>query len=223
MMNVEVETEFERPFGGVYSTGEVALYIKATMPDLLAFPGLNARHIARWASAGLGGEDSKRYFDRRFFVNFMALVSFRLVAAMRAQGISGKAIRLAHTKLQEKKGWPHPFAMAPVWERTPDLFADIKGIPAAVTHFNPFGEGCHGLTFDADGQAITWSPAPDVLLNPRIRGGIPCAEGSRVDTATFWGGHLRGESLQYQAESYSRTVPQVKAAIAWESKIAEFY
>ena len=221
----KIETEGSPAFGGAYSTGEAALYIKATMPDSLAFPKLSARHIARWAREGLGGKDFlyPTRPNRPILFNFPALISFRMVAAMRAGGISSKDIRLAHSRLQEDTGWRHPFAMAPVWEWTPDLFAEIRGIPAAATHFNPFGEGCHGLTFNADRQANTWSPAPEVMLDPRIRSGIPCIEGSRVDTATFGGGHLRGESLQYQAESYSRTVPQVKAAIAWESKVAGFY
>ena len=163
-----IETEGSPTFGGAYSTGEAALYIKATMPDSLAFPKLSARHIARWAREGLGGKDFlyPTRPNRPILFNFPALISFRMVAAMRAGGISSKDIRLAHSRLQEDTGWRHPFAMAPVWERTPDLFSEIRGIPAAATHFNPFGEGCHGLTFDADGQATTWSPAPEVLIGP---------------------------------------------------------
>ena len=218
-----IETEGSPTFGGAYSTGEAALYIKATMPDSLAFPKLSARHIARWAREGLGGKDFlyPTRPNRPILFNFPALISFRMVAAMRAGGISGKDIRLAHSRLQEDTGWRHPFAMAPVWERTPDIFSEIRGIPAAATHFNPFGEGCHGLTFDADGQATTWSPAPEVLFDPGIVSGAPCVTGSRLTTDTLAGCQRLGDSPEYLARMYNKPLNRIEAALAWEKKLAK--
>ena len=221
----EMETKASPAYRGVYSSREAALYIRATMPGSLDFPKLNAWHLSRWLRAGLGTDAFRHSFYRPGYVNFLDLISFRMVAALRAGGISHRSVKLAHDRLQWKKGWRHPFAMAPVWEGdsdTIDAIAEIEDA-VAVAQLLPFGEGCHGLTFDLEGTAADWSPAPGVLLAPRIVSGEPCIKGSRVATSTFWGGYQRGESMKILARAYGKSVAEAEAALAWERKLAEFY
>ena len=226
MTNIALETEAVNPgspaYRGLYRNRIVALYIRANMPGSLTFADLNSRHIARWMRAGLGTDEYRQDFYLPGHCNFLDLISFRMVAAMRAGGISGRAIKVFHSALQEGKGWPVPFAMRPVWEGKPEVFRRLPGVPKPVKDFRPFGEGCHGLTFDGDGLAEVWSPAPGVALDPRRATGKPCIAGSRTPTYIFRHGYEAGESLEYQAEGYARTVAEVVAAIAWEKKVAEF-
>ena len=218
----EMETKASPAYRGAYSNREAALYIRATMPGSLAFPRLNAWHLSRWLQDGLGTDEFRHSFYRPGYVNFLDLISFRMVAVLRAGGISHRSVKLAHDRLQGKKGWRHPFAMAPVWEGDSDTIAEIEDA-VAVAQLLPFGEGCHGLTFDLEGAAAAWSPAPGVLLDPRIVSGEPCIKGSRVATATFWGGYQRGESVEALAWAYGKSVAEAEAALVWERKLAEFY
>ena len=274
----EMETKASPAYRGVYSSREAALYIRATMPGSLAFPKLNAWHISRWLRAGLGTDAFRHSSYRPGYVNFLDLISFRMVAALRAGGISHQSVKLAHARLQRKKGWRHPFAMASVWEGDSDTIAEIEDAAAvaqlqplatvavgegdtgtiaeiedaatvvefhpfvtmpvwerdtgtiaeiedavAVAQLLPFEEGCRGLTFDLEGAAADWSPAPGVLLDPRIVSGEPCIKGSRVATSTFWGGYQRGDSMQTLARAYGKSEAEAEAALAWERKLAEFY
>jgi uncharacterized protein (DUF433 family) len=227
-----IETKDASPFAGVYSTREAALYIRATLVQPPRFPRINTQHVSWWAREGLGGGDFEPNGSSPDFINFLQLVSYRMVAAMRAYGISSRDIRIAHALLRERWKWHYPFAMEPIWVGAPDIFVHIGGTPVAVTRFwqsslefmrdflIPIETGFHGLSFDGDNQAKTWTPSEGVVLNPRLQFGEPCIEGTRVPTETIWAFYQSGDTVDTLAEMYRLPRPKIEAAIAWEEKIA---
>jgi uncharacterized protein (DUF433 family) len=220
-------------FAGAYSSREAALYIKATFSGSPIFPKLYPQHLSWWSKEGLGGGDKARKEGSTKFINFLELVSFRMIAAMRAQGISRKDIKLANALLKEKWGWEYPFAMQQMWVGSPDIFVEIYRAPVAVTRFwqsafqlmreflIPIVNDFHGLSFDTGQQAIAWSPSEGVILDPSLQFGEPCIVGTRVPTETVWAFHQAGDSVATLAKAYSLSLNQIEAAIRWEDRIAE--
>jgi len=220
-------------FLGVYSSKEAALYIKATLTRTPKFPRLNTHHLSWWARKGLGEPSSIGAESEPRFFNFLELISFRMVATMRAHGILSHDIQLAHRLLQQRWGWNYPFAMEPIWICSPDVFVEIQGVPVAVTKFwqsalelirdflTPIENDFHGLTFDIEQQATTWTPSNGVLLNPKIQFGEPCIKGTRVPTETIWAFYQAGDSIDTLSRMYGLPKSKIESAITWEEKIAK--
>ena len=227
-----IDTKDAPPFAGVYSAREAALYIRATLTRSPSFPSINTQHISWWAREGLAADDFGPRSGGPGFINFLELVSYRMVATMRAYGISSRDIQIAHALLRERWEWRYPFAMEPIWIGAPDIFVHIGDTPVAVTRFwqaslefmrdflIPVESGFHGLRFDVDDEATTWTPYEGVVLNPRLQFGEPCIEGTRVPTETIWAFYQSGDSVDMLAEMYSLPSPKIEAAIAWEETIA---
>ena len=218
---------------GVYSSSEAALYLRATFSGSPRFPRLHPQHLSWWSREGLGRSDDERAGTSKF-INFMELVSFRLIATMRAYGIPKGDISLAHDLLRAKWGWKYPFAMQQMWVGAPDLFVEIDGAPVAVTCFWQSALGLlreflvpvvnenYGLSFDSLQQACSWSPAAGVLMDPGLQFGEPCIAGTRIPTETIWAFHQAGDSIDLLARMYDLPVEQITAAIQWEEKLAQF-
>ena len=210
------------------------MYIKATYLASPGFPRISAQHLAWWSKEGLGGAEFQHGPGRISFINFLELVSFRMIATMRANGVSIKDIRLANELLRKKWGWSYPFAMQQVWVGAPDLFVEIQDTPVAVTRFwqsaldlvrkylIPVSSEFHGLSFDANQLAVAWRPWEGVLLDPGMQFGEPCIEGTRVPTETVWAFYQAGESVDYLAQIYQIPPDMIKAAIGWEKRLAEY-
>lgn len=217
---------------GAYSVKEAALYIKATLKRSPVFPRISTHHLHWWIREGLVDGDRSKYDASGEFVNFLELVSFRMIAMMRAFGIKSKDIQLAHNLLRQRWGWSYPFAMEPVWVAKPDVFVRIGNVPVAVTRYwqgaldlmdeflLPVQVGFHGLTFDPNEQAATWTPSEGVILNPKIQFGEPCIQGTRIPTETIWAFNQAGDGTDILMYMYGLPQFKIEAAIAWEKKIA---
>lgn len=210
------------------------MYIKATYLATPGFPRISAQHLAWWSKGGLGTAAFQHGPGRTSFINFLEPVSFRMIATMRANGVSIRDIRLANNLLREKWGWPYPFAMQQVWVGSPDLFVEIQDTPVAVTRFwqsaldivrrflIPVSNEFHGLSFDEDQMAIAWRPWERILLDPSMQFGEPCIEGTRVPTETVWSFYQAGDSVDYLAQMYQIPPDMIEAAIGWEKRLAEY-
>ena len=197
------------------------------------FPKLNPQHLSWWSREGLGATDDKQPAGTTKFINFMELVSFRMIATMRACGISREDIKLAHSLLRARWGWKYPFAMQQMWVGAPDLFVEIDGAPVAVTRFWQSALGLmreflipvvnehYGLSFDSKQQASSWSPSAGVLMDPGLQFGEPCIEGTRIPTETVWAFYQAGDSVDLLARMYDLAATQVTAAIEWEERLAQ--
>ncbi len=218
---------------GTYTLREAALYLKATFAGSHSFPTLHTQHLSWWFHKGLGSGDGEGKTGGSRSINFLELVSFRMVAAMRAHGVSRHDIELANSLLREKWGWDYPFAMQQIWIVSPDLFVEIDGAPVAVTRFwqsaldlmrgylVPVTSNTHGLSFDDCQLAATWSPSEGVLIDPLLQFGEPCIAGTRIPTETIWALSEAGDDIELIARVYGLPVSQIKAAVKWESRLAE--
>jgi hypothetical protein len=131
----EVTTTEIPASAGTYTMTEASLYLRATFSGTRIFPVIHPQHLSRWSRDGLGNEGVGRDISGTRTVNFLELISFRLVAAMRAHGVSAHDIRLANCLLREKWDWKYPFAMHQMWIGSPDIFVEIDGAPVAVIRF----------------------------------------------------------------------------------------
>ena len=220
-------------FEGVYSSREAALYIGATFGGSPSFPRLYPQHLSWWTKEGLGGGHGAKAVGTSRFINFLELISFRMIATMRAHGISGQDIKLANSLLRAKWGWRYPFAMQQMWVGSPDVFVEIEGAPVAVTRFwqsalglmkeflVPVVNESYGLSFDSTQQASSWSPSEGVLMDPGLQFGEPCIAGTRIPTETIWAFHQAGDSVDFLARVYDLPANRVIEAIQWEERLSQ--
>lgn len=215
-------------FQGTYSIPNAALYIYATMHNGTRFR-LNTRHLHRWTKEGLAGGYLVGIHDHRLFITFKDLISLRIVAAMRANGIKSREIMIAENELRKHFSWDYPFTMADLWTAKPDVFIKAKGIllsasrhmQSAMDFFEEYLQPVHGLTFDLFGSSATWQPHNGVLLDPQVQYGEPCIHGTRVPTQVIWAFHQAGDGLDELALMYGLQRNQLEDAIAWEKRLQE--
>ena len=168
----------ERPrFAGVYTVADAAAVIQATHPEKRsveldlhrrALDRITTRHLFRWVSEGLSGEYLLGLRGKEVALTFLDLVSLRLIAVLRAHGIPSAEIRRNHTKLQQKHGWTHPFAMEPIWisglriylreNETPVTLDRNSHWQAALDFIEMYVGPIHRLAFGDDKRATTWEP-----------------------------------------------------------------
>ena len=220
--------QLTEPFVGVYSVKEASLYIRATMERTPIFPRLTTHHLHWWLRQGLGSEQPTEPDANNTFVNFLELVSFRIVATMRALGVPSRQIVTAQDQLMARYGWNYPFAMHQLWVAKPDVFAQLEGVHVAVSRFwqatlafmEEYLIPVHGLIFDVNQQASEWRPSHGVLINPRFQFGEPCIEGTRIPTETIWAFYKAGDAIETIAQMYYLPTSKVQDALAWEEQIA---
>lgn len=211
---------------GTYSIPDATLYIYATTPKKIP---LTTKHLYHWTRDGLAGGYLKGIKNRQLFINFRDLVSLRIVAAMRAQGINHREIVIAEKELKKVFGWEYPFAMSDFWVAKPDIYMKIQGILLSVSRHLQYAMDLieeyivpvHGLSFDLFGISSTWKPHDDILLNPEIQYGSPCIEGTRVPSEVIWSLNDAGDSVNSLAFMYGLQCKQIENAIEWEKILAK--
>jgi uncharacterized protein (DUF433 family) len=217
-------------FLGTYSILDASLYICATLSDVKEFKP-STQHLFHWAREGLAsgilkGTQPNR---RNSFINFPDLVSLRVIAAMRAQGIKHKEIKIAERVLQDRFGWEYPFAMADFWTSKPDIFMKVENISVAVSKhlqaamefIDEYIKPVHGLSFDLNGVSAMWEPQAGVLMDPEIQFGEPCIIGTRVPTQVIWSFYQAGDDLDTIERMYGLPRGRLERAIEWEKHIQE--
>lgn len=89
------------------------------------------------------------------------------------------------------------------------------------------GSGKHPLAERQGDLLGRWSPAPGVVIDPDIRVGRPCVDGTRVDTwilaetyrtyrVVAQAGWPEAGTVESVAEDWGLTADQVRAALAYE-------
>ncbi|MCH8831886.1 MAG: DUF433 domain-containing protein [Chloroflexi bacterium] len=228
--------ENNRPsFSGVYPVGDAAALIQATTPEITTLSPkfhplheITTRHLFRWVKEGLTGRYLLGLRGRDVALTFLDLVSLRMIAVFRSYGLRAMEIRDAHDKLQEYRGWSHPFAMEPIWLSGLDIYVKENNIPLAVTRnwqiafefINEFIGPVHHLLFNDDELPTAWEPSPGIVLDPNVSFGEPCLRDTRIATQVLWALHSAGDPPERIAQAYKVPVSQVKSAIAWEDALA---
>lgn len=215
-------------YSGSYAVRDAALYLRATMPAR-QFQELNSRHVFAWIREGLAHKYLVGRRGRDVFINFLDLISLRMVAAMRANGLTPREIRTAHHALQQMKGWAHPFAMRDFWagrhqllvQDNQELISALQPFQRAFEFFKEYLKPIHGITFDRLDVASSWHPHhfPHVVLDPEVQFGEPCIRGTRVPTQVLWAFYQAGDDIDTLASAYGLPKTKVESAIRWENRL----
>lgn len=232
-------TTIERPTAaGVYLVRDAALLVSATTPSPInkvvnsrhPVPFTpTSRHLYRWVREGLAGHYLKGLKGEDVALTFADLISMRMIAIMRRIGMQPKHIHIAHDLLVKDTGWPQPFAMEPVWAYGIDLVIKRADIPYSVNHYwqqafefiDEYLVPIHDLIFDENKMVQSWEPYKGVMLNPNIRFGEPCIDGTRIPTDVIWGFNQAGDSPQALADAYDLPLEAINAALSWEQKLVQ--
>lgn len=223
-IGIEAISEFE----GIYEVPEAARYIAATT-TILAPPlkGITSRNLIYWIRAGLPLPNLANVPAREILINFEDVVSMRIIALLRAAGISFRKIREAERYLHRLTGYPRPFATKAVWVGCSHIFAEFEALIIAASKSGQVAmdfikddlKSVHGLSFDKHDVAYSWTPHTDVRLTPTIQFGRPCVDDTRIPTRSLAGMFRAGDSVEFIAESYQIAVGRVENALDWEESL----
>jgi uncharacterized protein (DUF433 family)/DNA-binding transcriptional MerR regulator len=219
-MNVNSETT---KYEGVYEVPEAAGYLRASM-RLTTPLNVTSTKLIYWIRRGLTLPGLTVVPGREVLIAFEDLISMRVIAALRAAGVSFKKIYQAERWLRQTTGHPRPFATELLWTERSDIFVEFRRKLIAASRSGQYAMEIlrdylipvHGLTFDEHGLAKSWEPYEDILLNPLIQFGAPCIKDTRIPTRVVWGMVKGGDSVEMVATSYKIREDEVKRAISWE-------
>ena len=213
-------------YQGIYAPPAAARYLLAARAAERAYP-VTSRHLIRWIRKGLAHPDLADVPGRDLTIAFQDLVSMRVIAALRAAGVSWPRIHAAQTWLRRYTGQQRPFATEQLWTDQSDVLADFSDRLIAASRHGQLAMSIikdylipvSGLQF-VDQVASRWSPQPGVVLDPAVQFGEPCIPDTRIPTRAVWSLVHGGDPHDLVARSYGITSDELAAALAWEDKIA---
>ena len=214
-------------FEGIYGVPEAAKLIRITHP-LANGNTIPRSRLQYWINSSVSRIRSVEFPGRQHFISFRSLISMRLIALLRAQGVSREAIRRSESWLRREVGTDWPFISRPLWTYNSDVFAEFQDNLVVVSK--------HGqramdfvrdwlrkieidLLFDQEDMAYAWLPQEDVRIDPKIQLGKPCLAGTRIPTSTIWNKAAAGDSVDVIAGLYGLTIDHVSHALAWEQRL----
>ncbi len=213
-------------FEGIYDVPEAARILKAAQGADVLYPVASPKLI-RWIRMGITDPGLIETPGRELLIAFEDLVSLRIVAALRAAGVSFSRIHTAEQNLREITGHIRPFATESLWTDTSDVFTYFRGMLLAASRSGQLGMRLmeehlipvHGLRF-SDGVAYSWTPAHFVVMRPDVQFGAPCVDGTRVPTKALWNSWRGGDSMELLSASYDLSIDEIEAAVSWEERLA---
>ncbi len=222
-------------FKGIYIAPEATLYLTATLKrdvhiEHPMYP-IHSRNLIRWMRVGLMSPELRDVPGRELLIGFEDLVSMRVIAILRALGVSWKKIHKAEDWLREKTGYPRPFAIERVWTETTDVFVEFhegfiaasRGGQLAFTEIiGQYLQSVHDMIFaprNGVNVADSWTPHEDVMMNPRIQFGEPCIKGTRIRTRIICQLFKGGDSMSYLMRAFELSNAQIEHALEWENRL----
>ena len=213
-------------YEGIYDAPTAARYLLAARGASEAYP-VTSRHLIRWVRKGLMHPALAEVPGRDLIVGFEDLISMRVIAALRAAGVSWPRIHAAEDWLRDQTGHQRPFATEQLWTERSDVLTELGDQLIAASRHGQLAMNLlreylipvSGLRFE-DEVASSWEPHPFVVLDPAIQFGEPCIRGTRVPTRAVWGLVRGGDPESLVMQSYGLTQDELTAALAWEEKVA---
>lgn len=168
-------------------------------------------------------------------VSFANLMELRFIARFHAEGVRLNEIRAIMQEARETLHHPHPFSTRTVFKTDGrkivadiarrngvQLIYDLKTrnyeMPAIVMKSLK-----ENVVFDPDGEAIAWTPrpeiAPNVIVHPRISFGRPVLRESHVPTAAVAKSMEVEKSASFVADVFEIPTRHVKEAIRFEESL----
>ena len=214
-------------YEGIYEIPETARYLLATKMADKAYR-VSSRKLIRWIRHGLILPSLAEVPGRQLLIAFEDVVSMRVIAALRAAGLSFPKIYAAEKWLRAHTGEKRPFASEVLWTERSEVLIDLQAqLIAASRHgqlamdiLRTYIIPIHGLTFGDNQVAASWEPVPGILLHPAIHFGAPCLKNTRIPTRPLWGMAQAGDSFEWLAEAYRLSEGEVHTAIDWEERLA---
>ncbi len=216
-------------FEGIYEIRDAALYIKATMSMPSPYTITN-RRLIRWIRHGLTLPALSNVHGTKLIVSFEDLISLRVIALLRASGITFPKIYQAEQWLRKETGARRPFATQVVWTNSLEIFqlkgakliaASLGGQYAMKELFESHLWPVAGLDFDDRKIAVAWKPASDIVLRPSIQFGEPCIVGTRIPTGAVRAMVKGGDSIEFLSESYGVEQTKLLRANEWEERLEQ--
>ena len=205
----------------------MAQYLQATTYAEELYP-VSSRKLIGWIRRGLASPELSEVSGAELLIEFEDLVSMRVIAALRSNGVSWREIRATNQWLRDQTGHLRPFATEFLWTGQGQIFVQwtqklISGSRKGQVAFDLLREyliPVHGLKFDLVSQvAISWEASDGVILEPDIQFGAPCIKGTRIPTRTIVGMIEAGDSPSWVAQAYGISPEEVQAARDWESRL----
>lgn len=214
-------------YEGIYDIPEAANYLRASMKNTPL--NMSSRKLIRWLRLGLSFPYLTGIPGKELLITFEDLISMRIIAALRAAGVSFKRIYEAERWLRQVTKYPRPFATELLWTEHSDVFTEFQKELIAASRSGQYAMDLlreylipiHGLTFNRDRVVASWEPFPEVLLHPQIQFGSPCIKGTRIPTRAIWGLVKAGDPITLVAQSYGLKEEDIQKATKWEDTIAE--
>lgn len=220
---------------GIYVAPEAALYLMATLkrdvPAIHQVRPVHSRNVIRWIRVGLTSPELRQVPGKELLMSFEDVISMRVIALLRALGVTWPKIHRAEQWLRQQTGYPRPFAVKRVWTETVDVFADFPiGFVAASRHgqlsfvelMEQYLQPVEDMTFIRHNGvyvAATWTPHIDVILNPMVQFGEPCVQGTRVPTRVLWRMLNGGDTIPYLARTFEIPENKIEHALEWEDHL----
>lgn len=228
MANVH-DGQAEEPFAGIYSITHAVRYLTGAgeYSKLQRTFKVDNRKLLRWVRAGLSEPSLATAPGRDLVLTFEDLISMRIVALMRAAGVSFRKIYVAEEWLREHTGSRRPFASELLWTASSDVFAELKTRIVAASRGGQIAMDflrdelipVSGLLY-LDQRPVSWTPHESVLIDPQIQFGASCVSGTRIPTRALWGMVAAGDRDEDVARAYGIKLDEVRAVVRWEDSLA---
>lgn len=108
------DTRTARPFEGIYDVPETARYLRAAVHGEQLYP-VQSGKLIRWIRRGIASPDLVELGGRELLIGFEDVVSLRVIAALRAAGVSWREIDRSGEWLRTATGAARPFATDWLW------------------------------------------------------------------------------------------------------------
>lgn len=226
----------ESEYSGIYVAPKAALYLTATLKKDIPIPvqriPINSRNLINWVRTGLMTPELRHVRGYELILSFEDLISMRVIAALRSFGMTWPKIHRAEQFLREQTGYRRPFAVKQVWTDTANIFANLDqniflaasrhgqiAVPQLLGEYlQPVGD----MTFARQEHLLvadTWTPHPDITLNPLIQYGEPCITGTRMRTRILAQMINSGDSPSYIEKAFELTSTQIDHGLEWEHRL----
>ena len=214
-------------FEGIYDVPETARYLQAAANGERLYP-VRSHTLIRWIRRGVATPELSEVGGRELLIGFEDVISLRVIAALRAVGVSWREIERSGEWLRTATGAARPFATAWLWAGQGEVFADWCERLVSASRQGQLVLGMlreylipiHGLTFSPETRAATsWEPVERVMLKPTIQFGSPCVTGTRIPTRTIAGMIEAGDPAEWVASSFDLSLEEVQAACDWEARL----
>ncbi|MCC6958209.1 MAG: DUF433 domain-containing protein [Dehalococcoidia bacterium] len=206
---------------GIYDPPSAARLLRAGRMAHETYP-VSSRTLIRWIRSGLATPGLANVDGQAMVLSFEDLISLRVIAALRAAGVSWTAIRKAEKWLRETTGYDRPFAREELWTSSSAIFVRFRKLIVEASrsgqlamdileqHLLPL----NGIEF-ANNVASSWRLADGVVIDPLVQFGEPCVEGTRIPVRSVLSLLDAGDPPELVQQSYRLTDCAMKSVRAW--------